>query len=421
MKKNQQNKKTSFNWYILFIVTLTSVVAGIYRDGFAALFPFLQTDFGLTRTQLGMHSTLFYSTSAIVAIYTGRLVDIKGTKWGLVFGSVFMGVFYILHSFAPSFIVILLLAAFTGLTVSLNLPTVSKAVTEWFPYQYRSTALGIQSMGFPAGGLIGAILLPYLGNLFGWRKAIIFPGIIALLYAFFVSRIYTEKKGMANNNKKSKQTVNNTNFWNCFHQLIVNRELLIISLFGFFLGSTSSVITAHFTLFLFLDYNLPKTIAGLGFAIVQFGSIFGRAIWGFLCDGLLKTNKRKTFFYMGILFSFIAVVLSLFLHTLNPSIFTLFLFAFLIGFSGYGWPGLYNAAITETVPEENVGIAIGFASLFMRSGMMLAPPVFGYIADLNGSYNLSWFIWGMLLLLAATSQYLLSRKSIISKNNLPLL
>lgn len=172
------------------------------------------------------------------------------------------------------------------------------------------------------------------------------------------------KKGVANNNKKSKQTFNNTNFWNCFHQLIVNRELLIISLFGFFLGSTSSVITAHFTLFLFLDYNLPKTIAGLGFAIVQFGSIFGRAIWGFLCDGLLKTNKRKTFFYMGILFSFIAVVLSLFLHTLNPSIFTLFLFAFLIGFSGYGWPGLYNAAITETVPEENVGIAIGFASLY---------------------------------------------------------
>jgi len=191
---------------------------------------------------------------------------------------------------------------------------------------------------------------------------------------------------------------------------------MIISLFGFFLGSTSSVITAHFTLFLFLDYELPKTVAGLGFAVVQFGSISGRAAWGFLCDRVLQTDKRKTFFLMGILFSFIALVLSLFLKNINPSILLLYLLAFLVGFSGYGWPGLYNAAITETVAEENVGIAIGLASLFMRSGMMLAPPIFGYIADLHGSYNLSWFLLGILLLIAATSQYLLSRKKYSSKN-----
>jgi sugar phosphate permease len=410
MKINRKNKKDSFNWYILLVITLTSVVAGIYRDGFAALFPFLQIDFGLTRTQLGMVFTLFYSTSAIVSIYTGRLVDIKGTKWGLIYSSVFMGILYLLHSIAPTFIAILLIAALTGLIVSLNLPTISKSVTEWFPYKYRSIALGIQSMGFPIGGLIGAIILPSLGNLFGWRKAIVFPGLIALSYAFFVSHAYKEKKDVINNDKKSKRYDNNRSFWKSFHQLIVNRELLIISLFGFFLGSTSSVIIAHFTLFLFLDYNLSKTIAGLGFAIVQFGSIFGRAIWGFVCDRILMTNKRITFFYMGLFFSSLAIASSLFLQTFNPPIFILFIFAFLIGFSGNGWLGLYNAAIIETVPEENIGIAIGFTALFLRSGMMLSPPVFGYIADLNGTYNLSWFLIGILLLLASTSQYLFSKK-----------
>ena len=93
IKKNKT--KDNFNWYILFIISLTSVVGGIYRDGFAALFPFLQRDFNLTRAQLGLHSTLFYLTSASVALYTGRLVDLKGSKWGLVFGSFALGIFFI--------------------------------------------------------------------------------------------------------------------------------------------------------------------------------------------------------------------------------------------------------------------------------------------------------------------------------------
>lgn len=58
IKKN--NTEVNFNWSILLIISITSIMAGIYRDGFAALFPFLQKDFNLTRAQLGLHSTLFY-------------------------------------------------------------------------------------------------------------------------------------------------------------------------------------------------------------------------------------------------------------------------------------------------------------------------------------------------------------------------
>ncbi len=406
---NKKSKTTDFfNWSILLIISLTSIMAGIYRDGFAALFPFLQKEFHLTRTQLGLHSTLFYLTSAFVSIYTGRLVDIKGSKWGLVISSSLMGILYILHSILPNFPAILFLAALTGLSISLNLPTVNKCIVNWFPQKQRSTALGIQSMAFPIGGLLGAVLLPHFGTILGWRKTIILPGLMALLIALFIYQFYREKKRVKNNLLEDNK--NYLSFWQCFFQLLKNRELIKISVFGFFLGMMGNTITAHFTLFLFLDYNLSETVAGLGFAIVQLGSIIGRAAWGIFCDKILKSDKRKTFLYMGLLFFFTTMMISLvYFHLSLPKV-ILFCSAFLLGFSGYGWPGIFNASIAEVVEEENVGIAIGLASLFMRSGMMIAPPIFGYIADLSSSYSLSWFLLGIIMLGASFAQYYLATK-----------
>jgi len=133
-------------------------------------------------------------TCGLASIYAGHLVDLKGTKWGLIIGCAFTGIFYILHSFAPNFNTILLLAALTGLAVSLNLPTVSKSIVEWFPQNQITTALGLERIAFPVGGLLGAILLLYLGNLFGWRKAIISPGLMALLGTLFFIHSYQNKR-----------------------------------------------------------------------------------------------------------------------------------------------------------------------------------------------------------------------------------
>jgi len=412
MNNNGNNEiPKNFNWSILFIVSLSSIITGGYRDGFAALFPFLQRDFGLTRAQLGLHSTFFFFTSALIAIFTGRLVDLRGSKWGLVFGALFMGIFILLHSLAPTFIVLLVLAAFTGFAVSINTPATNKSIVDWFPKKCQSTALGILSAAYPIGGMLSAIILPFLGALIGWRKTICLPGALALLYAFYIMKFYQKKK-----EKKIILKKNNTNkvaLWKNLSQLIINKNLLTVSALGFFLGAISGSIAAHFTLFLYLDYGLNENIAGLGFAIVQLGSIVGRATWGIICDRLLGTNKRKTFLSIGLFFTFLSIILGI-LKNYNPSVFMLFLLAFSIGYSGRGWQGLFFAAISETVKKEQVGIAVGFSLLFLRLGIMLAPPIFGYIADLRETYDYSWLFLGLMMFCVSIVQYLFFIK--IEKN-----
>lgn len=410
METNTKNnyRQSGFNWYALFILSLTSIITGIYRDGFASLFPFLQKDFHLTRSQLGLHSSFYYFAAASFAVYTGRVVDLKGSKHSLIFSCLIMGIFYILHSVVPNFFIILLMAALTGASASFNMPSVNKGVVEWFSEKQRSTALGLQSMAFPIGGLLGAIALPFFGSMLGWRKAMFIPGLMAILCVLLLSHFYQEREKV--NNSQSENIKDGISFWKSISQLIKSRELVKISIFGFFLGVMGNSITAHFTLFLFLDYGLPEIVAGLGFAFVQLGSILGRAAWGICCDKVMGSDKRKTFLSMGILFWLITMILSFGLKKLNPSVSTLFLLAFLAGCFGNGWPGIFCAAVTETVKEENVGIATGLAFLLARSGLMIAPPIFGYIADLKSSYNLSWFLLGIIMLIASLGQFLFSKK-----------
>lgn len=87
---NLTDKRKS-HWYQLFIVFISSIAVGIYRDGFVSLFPFIQNEFHLTRAQLGLHSSFLFSASSIAVLFAGRLVDLKGTKWGIIAGLFFMG------------------------------------------------------------------------------------------------------------------------------------------------------------------------------------------------------------------------------------------------------------------------------------------------------------------------------------------
>ena len=401
---NKNENIKHFDWSKLIIISLTTVVTGIYRDGFSAIFPFLQRDFNLSRSQIGLHSTFFFFTSALFAVFAGRLVDLKGSKWGLGFGILFTGIFFILHSIAPSFILILMMSTFTGFAVSINIPSATKSIIEWFSRESRGTALGILSAALPTGGILGAVMLPFLAGLVGWRKAILFPSTLAISCALYILYFYHDRRIEKDNSKKIE--VNNLSLSKSVYHLIHNIELLSISVFGFFLGAISASIAAHFTLFLYLDYDLIENVAGIGFAFVQFGSFFGRVGWGIICDKLIKANKRKTFLYIGLIFLSLSLILCLFFRHYRPPIGVIFLLSFFIGFSGRGWTGLYLASAAETVNENDVGIATGFSLLFMRLGAMSMPPIFGYIADLKGTYNLSWFLLGFMMFLTSSIQYI---------------
>lgn len=405
---NRNRNKEYFNWNMLLFVSLSSAAMGIYRDGFSSLFPFLQSEFDLTRAQVSLYSTLLYLTSTFFSLISGRLVDIKGTKSSMIFGMLFVGILLIFHSIAPTFYALLILAAITGIGMSINPSATNKGITEWFLPRLRNTATGIWSTSYPIGGAMAASVLPIVGTLIGWRNSVIISGSLILLCILPIFFFYSNK----NSNKKEKKTDFHENkrkaisFKVGFSELIKNNNLLAVSVFGFFLGATEGAILTHFTLFLYLDYGLSKGMAGLGFAFCQFGSIFGRLFWGTVCDKFLNANRRKAFLILGSIFFLITIIFGLFLKTINPSIAILYFLAFLAGCSARGWDGLFFPSVTEIVKEEQVGMSVGFSLLFIRTGILLSPPIFGYIADIRGNYDFSWLLLGLMMFLTSFVQYI---------------
>ncbi|MBP8717536.1 MAG: MFS transporter [Candidatus Atribacteria bacterium] len=406
ISNNKDREEKYFNWQVLLVISLSSIAMGIYRDGVSSLFPFLQAEFELSRVQVAFYSTCLYLTSSIFSIFGGRLVDLKGTKWGMISGIILVGFFLILHSMASNFTFLLILAAFSGVGMSINPSAANKGITEWFSPKWRSTATGIWSTSFPIGGALAASLLPVLGILTGWRKSILIPGFFILFCGLLIFLLYKDREKAQNNLKeKSEQEIS---FWRGFRDLIKNRNLLTISVFGFFLGSTEGAILTHFTLFLYLDYSLVETIAGAGFAFVQFGSIFGRLFWGAFCDKFLNADRKKTFLILSFIFLLTTLFFGLFLKRIIFSLPILFSLAFLTGFSGRGWDGIFFPSVSEMVREEQVGAAIGMSLLFTRTGILVSPLIFGFIADFRGAYDLSWILLGLMLFFSSIIFYLRS-------------
>jgi MFS family permease len=402
-KIDKDKNGIDFNWSILLIISFSSIILGIYRDGIAAIFPFLQRDFSLTRTQIGLYMTSLYLVSSIISLFSGYLVDVKGTKWSIAYGILFTGILLLLHSLVPNYISLLFLAALGGFGLSINSPAANRGIKEYFPIRWRSTATGIWSSSFPVGGLLSASFLPLLGVAFGWRIALLFPSIMAILCSFVILKFYGKNEKCISTSK-----ISNISFGANFSQLFRNINLLGLSIYGFFLGCVESSIISHFTLFLYLDGGLSEKISGMGFAVVQLGSIIGRPLWGLFCDRFLRSNRRKGFLFIGVLFMVIALFFSISIKVLN--LYIIFVFAFLAGFIGQGWNGLFFSSITDVVNEKQTGSAIGLSMLFLRIGMLITPPVFGFIADIRNSYDLSWLLLGLIMLVASVGQFLFFKK-----------
>ena len=404
-KEKPQNQ--NFNWQVLVIITLGGIVAGLFRNGMMTLLPFIQEEFALSRTQIGFYSTFLYISSTLFAVFTGKIADYWGVKRSMFWGLLLMGIFILMHSFASGYILIMIYATLTGLGLSIIIPASSKSITEWFSGKNHSTLMGVMTLGLPLGGVIGAVFLPWIGNLYEWRTGVIFMGGLFLLSSLLFKFYYVDKTKETKNHPENKRSI-----FTIFKEIAIllrNKYLLTLCLLGLFFGISSGVVVTHFTLFLVTDYNFSKVLAGFGFMFLQIGSMVGRPLWGILNDKFLNDIKRRGFLLIGLIISFVSFSLY-FLHNVSFLLIFVILMAFLLGGTGRGWHGIYFSSISSQVGENDAGLATGLSLFFIRTGILTGPPIFGFIADLNNTYRYSWLFLGITsLIVIIISYYYLSK------------
>jgi len=394
---------------ILIVLFLPYVALSVGQNGFLGLLPFVREEFLLTRVQVGYYSTCFFISAAILSIFTGSIVDNLGPKKSMLLGISSLGIILIFHGLSFSYSLLLFMAFIAGSGFSIITPSATKAVMMATPQEKRAFSMGITQTGFGLGGILGASFLPIAGEILGWRIAVQIAAIGVLLTGPFVYKLYEEQGNIQNiidtpDDLPGKKHSFQKNLFSIF----VNRALFRICILGIVFGISEGALLAHFVVFLSEDLNLSRVEAGLGFGVLHLGGMIGLICWGYFSDRWFRMNRQLSLFILGFFAGILYLFFGLFLNHFPVSLGIIFILSFLFGFLTLGWTGAYLTTIGEVAGNKQAGIATGLALFFIRVGMIVAPPVFGLIADIKGYYRNSWLIFGLVIM--GISGFFLRRK-----------
>ncbi len=189
-----QNKKLA-----LFLLTVVYGFNFIDRQIVGILAPFIQADLALTNTQLGLliglAFAIFYTTMGIpIAYLADRVSRVNTVSISLAVWSFFTAV----TGMAQNFWQIGLARIGVGIGEAGGSPPSHSIISDLYPKEERSSALGIYSLGIPLGIMAAyfasASLMGKDPNAVNWRRIFYVLGISGILLAVVVKWLVKEPK-----------------------------------------------------------------------------------------------------------------------------------------------------------------------------------------------------------------------------------
>ncbi len=357
----------------------------------------LESQFGWSRTQLGLALTLTRVEGGLMGPVEGWLTDKLGTRRMVLMGLLILGcgflIFWRVNSLWMFYLAFIVMALGQGLGSWLPMMT---ALNNWF-VRRRAMAMGWANVG----GRLGALLLvPAIAwavdpdqDRLGWQLTALILGVVILAAAVPLSlalRNRPQEYGQlpdgdhraraasqearaarsAASDLSAAQAIRTPAFW----------------LISFGHGFTSMVILAIMTHLglLVKDKGFDVQTTGWIVALYTFVSMGFQLLGGYLGDRFPK--NLMLFCFTSIQAG--AVVVLTFASTLPM----FYLFAVLFG-AGFGGRNPLTTAIRgEYFGRASFGKILGLSTVPMNVLLLLSSPFAGYLRDVQGNYNTAFLI-----------------------------
>ena len=148
----------------------------------------IQRDIPLTNVQFSHLQVAFLLAYALMYAGGGALVDALGTKRGLLLIMIGWSLATATHGFATGFRSLLLSRFLLGLGEGGGFPAATKAVSEWFPANERSTAMGIINAGTAVGAVVAPPAIAAILGVASWRWVFFATGATGLVWTIWWMR-----------------------------------------------------------------------------------------------------------------------------------------------------------------------------------------------------------------------------------------
>ena len=396
---NQVVKPTGtvfFGWYIVGAAGGIQMLSGLlWMQSYGAYVVLLQEEFGWSKALVAGAFALTRIESGILGPLQGWLVDRFGPRPILRIGITIFGLGFIAFSFVDSILSFYLTFALIAIGSSLGgFATVMVSLVNWFS-QHRAKAISISQMGYSIGGLCVPAVVICL-EAFGWRTTAMISGVLVLVVGLPLVQVVRHRPSDTGDVVDGIETVPDESPGQAGSSEPVStlgndftaREAMRTHSFWFIsLGHACALLTVS----AMMVHLVPHLIEAKGYTLTEAGGVValltGFQMIGQLCGGYLGDRINKRMICIGCMF---AHAIGLVLIAFADSAAIVFLFAMLHGLA-WGIRGPLMVALrADYFGTSSFGTIMGFSSLIVMLGMSGGPIFAGYMADLQGNYEMSF-------------------------------
>ena len=279
MPFNQQHRWKVLAAGVAANVSFSSVVGGV-----PATAVYLRSSYHLSNSELGLALGILGLGIAVSEIPWGLLTDRWGDRpvllTGLLSAALALLLLAGLSGDAPTALGLCLGLFATGFLGSSVNGASGRAIMLWFQAHERGLAMSIRQTAVPTGYALGAVLLPWLAQHFGFRVVFTSAAALCLLCSGLVWRWIHEPANTAMKPAQQRESpLRDLNVW---------RTALAISL----LCAPQFTLLTYATVFFHDGVGLSVTTASLILALIQAGAIVGRLWSGHWTD---RRNNRRAY------------------------------------------------------------------------------------------------------------------------------
>lgn len=388
-------------WIVTSAATGINLILGVLYI-WSIMSKALVKELGWTSTEASLPYTVCIVSFAIVMVFAGKLQDIKGPRLISTFGGILLGGGLILSGLTRDpFVMLLTFGALGGAGIGFCYAATTPSAVKWFPIQKKGLISGIvvAGVGFAAVYISPLTNSLLLGN--GISKTFFSLGISAFIILIVFSQllfnspvVYSAKAASpAGKEQISKPEDKKEYDWKDMLKTLNFYKLWIMYAFT---SSAGLMIIGHIA-------NIAKKQAQWenGYLLVVLLAIFntlGRIIGGFVSDKFGHSNTMRFVFLLQ------AVNMAFFGQYLSSG--TLAVGVAIAGLCYGALFSVFPAATAESYGIKNLGVNYGLVFTAWGFGGVIGPLLAARILDSTGSYNASYIVSAVLLIIAGAVTFL---------------
>ncbi len=399
-RPHPHNPMPESRYEVLALFTGAMVGATLFIMATGTMLPFLETQFHLGQTQLGLVLSMQLVGAVATTSVAGMLTDRFGDKKVVLWTSWFMGISLMTAAALPNFGWLLFWLFMYGVGFAAVTPAGSHAIVYFFSKEERGFAMGIRQCGMPLGGVIGSILLPAIAIHFDYQWALVAAGIGTATAGTIASGLYREPAELEGECASIRAMVAE------MISMLRDARLVLVSIVSMVLICAQVAVMGFFTLTIVHEAQYSIPIAVMMFTLSQLGAIAGRISWGWTSDKIFKGSRTIPLALVCVATAAACLLIS-FVSPATP-VAAMSAIAVFVGFSAVGWFGLVVIALAEIGGDEHSGSALGAGLTFCFVASFFAPMLFGALAETRG-FPLAWQALAVLLVLGVLPAALATR------------